>query len=317
MPRRQAPKTESGPAGKAPGEPKGAAKGALKKELGEEPQREEAAVAEPKPRTEPRAVEKPPRPSPETQKARKKEPVAGPSPGRLQPAAPSPSAPSTAEPSAAAGPGPAAPEAPPSLSPEASRSTDAVVALVSEVEKWVSRGMERLENKLLEVSKSIRDLLARGAPEPSPPKAKPSKAPPAPEVDDLTASVRRAMSEAIDRRLEEAIAPTVSLYNRLREEEQALAKEPSSFSVKETRAILSEAATELEKILRLLGGDFIRPKAGEFYDPIIHLAVGEATSKSPGNAGSGATVVAELVSPGYKSARGKVICPAKVIVEKR
>ncbi len=308
MARKQAPKSESAPAAKGAAESK-------------------AAAPEPKPKAEPRAAEKPARPSAEAQRPRRKAAATTPSAAAATtPAAPSATAAAEARPAPAqavssapaepAAPA-AAPETPPTLPSEAPRSAEAVLALVSEVEKWVARGMERLENKLVEVSKSVRDLLARGAPPPAPPKERPrAETAPAAELDDLAASVRRAMSEALDRKLEEVIAPTLSLYNRLRDEERALEKEPSSFDAKETRSVLGEAAAELEKILRLLGGDFIRPKAGEFYDPLIHLAVGEAQAK-PGSARSEATVIVEVVSPGYKSARGKVICPAKVIVGKK
>lgn len=209
---------------------------------------------------------------------------------------------------------PTAPQAPPA--PEWPSS------LVAEVEKRIARGVEHLEAKLGEVSKSVRETLARGLaslapPAPPPPKAEAPPGPPPAELEDLTASVRRAMAEAIDRKLEEVIGPAVALYNRLRDEERALAKDPSSLNVREARAVLAEAASELEKILRVLGGEFIRPQLGEFYDPLIHLAVGEAKGAKPG-AGRGETaVVADVVTAGYRSARGKVVCPARVLVEKR
>lgn len=320
MAKKTTPKTGSEPSGKS-AEAKEAPRPAPPKETMRKAARRAPGETDVPPRATPVAA----RPEP----AARLEPAARPGPAAKPeaPTKPEPRAKPEAPKPLAAEAAPAAPTAakvggPKAEAPKPSLTLEQPASLVAELEKRIARGVEHLEAKLGEVSQSVREVLARSLASLAPPAAPPPKAqapsgPPPAELEDLTASVRRAMAEAIDRKLEEAIGPAVSLYNRLREEERALAKDPSSSSAREARTVLAEAASELEKILRILGGEFIRPKAGEFYDPLIHLAVGEAKGAKPG-AGRGETaVVADVVTAGYRSARGKVVCPARVLVEKR
>jgi len=129
------------------------------------------------------------------------------------------------------------------------------------------------------------------------------------EVEDVTAAFRRAMSEAIDHKIEELIAPIAGLYHRLKDEEKTLRSDPRGMKHSDVEALIEETASELEKILRLIGGGFITPQVGEYYDPLIHLAVGEAQAQ-----GGTVGVVAQVLRPGYKSGRGRVVLPARVLV---
>ncbi|MGQ9590115.1 MAG: nucleotide exchange factor GrpE [Planctomycetota bacterium] len=317
MARKTTSKKESGPSGKS-ADAKAVPKPAPSRDAARGAARKAPCEAEVHPPEKPAAPKPEPGPKPE----HPLEPMAAAKPPRAPKIEPGPAAEPAPRAEPAPGAEPAPPEKPPSSAPKAPSPPEWPSSLVAEVETRIARGVEHLEAKLGEVSKSVREILARGLaslapPAPPPPKAEAPPGPPPAELEDLTASVRRAMAEAIDRKLEEVIGPAVSLYNRLRDEERALAKDPSSLNVREARKVLAEAASELEKILRVLGGEFIRPKLGEFYDPLIHLAVGEAKSARPG-AGRGETaVVADVVTAGYRSARGKVVCPARVLVEKR
>jgi molecular chaperone GrpE (heat shock protein) len=171
--------------------------------------------------------------------------------------------------------------------------------VLGEIEQRIQQALEGLEKRLEGLPAQTR-----GAPEQ--PSAMDG------DIDDVTASFRRALSEALDRKLEELMAPVISLRHLLADEARALAEDPAGQDPGTLREVLHDAVSKLEKILRGLGGTFIHPEVGEFYDPLIHLAVGEAPA--PGEEDG---VVAEVVQPGYRSGRGRVVLPARVLVGRR
>ena len=98
----------------------------------------------------------------------------------------------------------------------------------------------------------------------------------------------------------------------LKDELKALREEPDLPTREYLQEFLTESLQKMGRILQDLGGGFISPQVGEPYDPVIHLAVGE--TEVPG-AEEG--TVAGVVRPGYKSSRGRVVLPARVLVGKR
>ena len=130
-------------------------------------------------------------------------------------------------------------------------------------------------------------------------------------MDETAKAFSRAVSEVVDRRLEEVLAPLAAVHQRLQEESLALG-EASPPGPAEVRAAIDGSIFELGKVLESLGGSSIVPQVGEPYDPLIHLAVGEASVP-----GAEDGVVARVVRQGYRSGRGRVVLPARVLVSRR
>jgi molecular chaperone GrpE (heat shock protein) len=129
------------------------------------------------------------------------------------------------------------------------------------------------------------------------------------DLDEVATSFRRAVSELIDRKLEDFLPAVAALYHRLYEESRSLAIDPDPPDREDLQMVLAGAVQDLGKILKALGGSPISPQVGEPYDPLIHLAVGEAPSP-----GSGEGLVAGVVRQGTKSGRGRVLIPARVLL---
>ena len=200
------------------------------------------------------------------------------------------------------------------------------------MEGRIARAVDRLETTVERAGRAATTPVAQPATTPSVPaasapgKGKPAREPAAPaaqpaadDLDEVATSFRRALSEALDRKLEEVMAPAVALYYRLRDEARALDEERSAPAAADLKAVLADLTSDIEKVLRLLGGGFIAPERGEHYDPLIHLAVGEAagTGGTRSQASEGAeSVVSEVVRVGYRSSRGRVVLPAKVVIER-
>jgi hypothetical protein len=128
-------------------------------------------------------------------------------------------------------------------------------------------------------------------------------------LDDLASTFARVAGEAVDRRLEDVLPAVAGLHDRLSSETRAMARDPEPPAREDLEALLGDVVSELSRVLRTLGGQFIVPEVGEPYDPLIHVAVGE----SPGG-GPGTGLVAGVVRAGYRSARGRVVLPARVLL---
>jgi molecular chaperone GrpE (heat shock protein) len=131
------------------------------------------------------------------------------------------------------------------------------------------------------------------------------------DIDDTAKAFGRAVADIVDRRLEEILSPVAALYQRLQEEARAFAGSAPPTG-DELKGVIEESVADLRKILKALGGDFIVPQAGEPYDPLIHLAVGETSVP-----GAEEGMIAGVVRPGYRSGRGRVVLPARVLVARR
>jgi len=162
------------------------------------------------------------------------------------------------------------------------------------------RRLEEDEGRLREAIEDLRRLLETA---PSPTRA----ASAADALDETAKTFSRAVNDVVDRRTEEVIARIAPIHQMLREEALALsetAREPDA-----VRGVLEEAIGGLARALESLGGGFIAPEVGEPYDPLIHLAVSEISIP-----GSEEGRIARVVRPGYRSPRGRVVLPARVLV---
>lgn len=126
-------------------------------------------------------------------------------------------------------------------------------------------------------------------------------------LDRATATFQRLIAEVVDEQLAELLPPLIDVRNRLAQ--RAANAGPDGESDTE---LLRNAAQVLDHVLTTAGTQVFEARPGETYDPLIHLAVGETTHPHlPDGA------VGEVLLPGYRSARGKVLAPAKVKVNRR
>ena len=126
-------------------------------------------------------------------------------------------------------------------------------------------------------------------------------------LDRATATFQRIVAEVVDDQLSEMLPPLVALRNELAGRAGADGAGDAGDGESARRG-----CETLDHVLKIAGAQSYDARPGEPVDPVIHLAVGE-TSRGDLPAG----VVAETVQPGFRTARGKVIVPAKVRVNRR
>jgi molecular chaperone GrpE (heat shock protein) len=177
--------------------------------------------------------------------------------------------------------------------------------LLAELEDRVVRALGLLEAQAGALAASLAKPPAPSVPEPRGDASQDC-------LDEITTAFRRALGEALDRKLEEFLAPLVGLHGKLGDGLRILEEDSRGSKNGDLEATLADAVSELEKILRAFGGSFIAPTGGECYDPLIHLAVAEEPSS-----GGSENVVTRVLRPGYKTSRGKVVLPARVLVARR
>lgn len=126
-------------------------------------------------------------------------------------------------------------------------------------------------------------------------------------LDRATATFQRLVSEVVDEHFQQILPPLAML--RLEAGQRAGTNGSDGDGGDE----FAHRATEtLDHVFSLIGVQQYAPRAGETFDPLIHLAVGEAhRDELPDGA------VADTLQPGYRSARGKVLVAAKVRVNRR
>ena len=122
-------------------------------------------------------------------------------------------------------------------------------------------------------------------------------------IDRATATFQRIVAEVVDDQLSEMLPPLVNLRNEIARR----AEDPQGDDDFDRRG-----CDTLDHVLKLAGVETFDPRVGEPLDPVIHIAVGET---SQGDLADG--VVSAVVQCGFRTARGKVIVPARVRVNRR
>jgi len=126
-------------------------------------------------------------------------------------------------------------------------------------------------------------------------------------LDRATATLQRLVAEVVEEQLIEMLPPLVDLRNEMTQRINGDSPEASG------EADLCQRGSQmLDHVLTLAGARVYEARPGEVFDPLIHLATGESHRSDLGDG-----VVAEPIQPGFRSARGKVIVPAKVKVNRR
>lgn len=126
-------------------------------------------------------------------------------------------------------------------------------------------------------------------------------------LDRATATFQRLIAEVVDEQLAEMLGPLIDLRNQLA---QRGGDHPPGQNA--DTDLYQHARQVLDHVLTTAGARSYEARPGEMFDPLIHLAVGETND---GHLADG--VVAEALVPGFRSARGKVLAPAKVKVNRR
>ncbi len=122
-------------------------------------------------------------------------------------------------------------------------------------------------------------------------------------IDRATATFQRIVAEVLDDHLAEMLPPLVSLRNEFARR----AAEPQGEDDFDRRG-----CEALDHVLQLAGVHAFDPRIGEPLDPAIHTAVADVHRDDLAGG-----VVAEVVQSGFRTARGKVVTPAKVRVNRR
>ena len=138
-------------------------------------------------------------------------------------------------------------------------------------------------------------------------------------IDRATATFQRLIGEVVDERLAEMLPPLVHLRNEIagRAGQFAACAPPAGSAGRDEWGspeleCLQRWQAALDQVLAAAEVQTYDARVGESFDPLIHLAVGESC-----RADLPAGVVAEMLGPGFWTARGKVVVPARVRVNRR
>ncbi len=129
-------------------------------------------------------------------------------------------------------------------------------------------------------------------------------------LDRATTTFQRLVTEVVDDQLATLLPPIVALRNDL--EFRGTEASPSGRGQDDWKDFLANSVEMLDQTLVQVGVARYEPHAGVPFDSLIHLAVGE-TRRDDLPEG----VVSESLQPGFRTARGKVISPARVKVNRR
>ncbi len=126
-------------------------------------------------------------------------------------------------------------------------------------------------------------------------------------LDRATATFHRLVADVLDEKLAELLPPVVALRSELEQrmrDAEARGAEDGEF--------YRRAVDALDHVLAVADVHPYDARTGEAFDPLIHLAVGETSRHDLGDG-----VVADVLQRGFRSARGKVIAPVRVKVNRR
>jgi hypothetical protein len=125
-------------------------------------------------------------------------------------------------------------------------------------------------------------------------------------LDRTTAMFQRLVSELLDDQLAELLPPLISLRGEMSGGAGKCGDETSADA-----DICRRGVEILDHVLNLAGVQRYKARAGETFDSLIHLGVGEVHRPELGDG-----VVGEALQCGFRSARGKVLSPARVRVNR-
>ncbi|UCG33681.1 MAG: nucleotide exchange factor GrpE [Phycisphaerales bacterium] len=172
------------------------------------------------------------------------------------------------------------------------------VDVLSRAEADINAAIESLNNQMNAAVSTLTELVASHGEQQAPVM---HTAP----MDRVTAVFQRLVGEVVDEQLSEILPTLVSLRSEMAGY-LAADRPPADAD------FLQRGRDMLDQVLAGAGVREFDARPGQTYDPLIHLAVGETRRDDLEDA-----VVGEWVSPGYRTARGKVLVPARVKVNRK
>lgn len=176
--------------------------------------------------------------------------------------------------------------------------------LLTRAEEDMGRLLESLNNQMTAAMHAFEELAAvhRG-PHETVIRTKP--------IDRATAMFQRLVTEIMDERFGEMLPTLVAL--RAEMDQRARAEGFDGDGAESAHGEFFARGTQmLDQVLANADVQAFQPRAGDAYDPLIHLAVGETHRDDLPDG-----VVSETFQEGYRTARGKVIQTARVKVNRR
>ncbi len=132
-------------------------------------------------------------------------------------------------------------------------------------------------------------------------------------IDRATAMFQRLITEVLDDRLGEVLPTLVALRSEMSQRARYSASPASAGSNQPADGEFFERGTAmLDQILDTLEVHAFEPHTGDPFDPLIHLAVGQTIRDDLADG-----ALTEVLQPGFRTARGKVIVAARVKVNRR
>jgi len=132
-------------------------------------------------------------------------------------------------------------------------------------------------------------------------------------IDRATAMFQRLVTEVLDDKLAEVLPTLVALRTEMHQRARlAASSAPAETSPPGNGDFFERGTAMLDQTLATLEVHSFEPRVGELFDPLIHLAVGQTDRQDLGDG-----VLAEVLQPGFRTARGKVIVAARVKVNRR
>lgn len=128
-------------------------------------------------------------------------------------------------------------------------------------------------------------------------------------LDRATAMFQRLVTELIDERVGQILPTVVALRSEMDQRAQVVQAMADSDGLGE---FFTRGTEMLDQVLNNFDVHVFQPKAGDAFDPLIHLAVGETRQSDLAD-----DVVSEVLQPGYRSDRGKVVQAARIKVNRR
>ena len=129
-------------------------------------------------------------------------------------------------------------------------------------------------------------------------------------IDRATAMFQRLVTEVLDDKLGEVLPTLVALRSEMSQRVRHLAAAASNQP--DNGDFFERGTAMLDQILNTLEVHAFEPHIGDPFDPLIHLAVGQTSRDDLGDG-----ILAEVLQPGFRTARGKVIVAARVKVNRR
>ena len=124
-------------------------------------------------------------------------------------------------------------------------------------------------------------------------------------LDRATATFQRLVGEVLDDHLVEMLPILIALRCEMAEKAGHSAQKPDD-------DFFRRGTEMLDQVLSTARVSRYDARVGETFDPLIHVAVGEVRREDLADG-----AVAEFLQPGFRTARGKIVMPAKVKVNRR